>query len=247
MHEEQYHFTLKRFLFIGTAFACLFSCQTFMKDPNVSDEVHHVVVGLFVLSMLLLTVYSVRSVKHAHEIKNRDGYSFHPNDMKFDSLYSLIKISVVCFIAAVLCGLTGIAGGMVLGPLFLSYNMLPTVMSGTNQYITMIARTSVVTHFLHLGLLNVEMSIFFGVIALISAFTGIKAIDIYIKRSGRQSIIALILVGVLISALLSLPLNFMLKHMREHGDPIGIDEIPAESPDIKSSKNPAVLMMLAEI
>jgi uncharacterized membrane protein YfcA len=28
--------------------------------------------------------------------------------------------------------MTGIAGGMVLGPLFLSYNMLPQVMSSTN-------------------------------------------------------------------------------------------------------------------
>jgi len=35
-------------------------------------------------------------------------------------------------IAAILCGLTGIAGGMVLGPLFLTYNMLPSVMSSTN-------------------------------------------------------------------------------------------------------------------
>lgn len=156
-----------------------------MKNPDLSDNMHHLVVGLFVASMFLLTVYSVKSVKYAHEIKNRDGYSFHPNDMKFDSLFSLIKISVVCFIAAVLCGLTGIAGGMVLGPLFLSYNMLPTVMSGTNQYITMIASISVVIQFLNLGMLNVEMSIFFGAIALVSAFTGIKAIDIYVKKSGR--------------------------------------------------------------
>ena len=80
----------------------------------------------------MLTIFSIKSVKRAHEIKNRDGYSFHPNDMKFDSFYSIIRLSFVCFIAAVLCGLTGIGGGMVLGPLFLSYNMLPTVMSGTN-------------------------------------------------------------------------------------------------------------------
>ena len=42
-----------------------------------------------------------------------------------------------------LCGMTGIAGGMVIGPLFLSYKMIPQVMSATNQYITMIASFSV--------------------------------------------------------------------------------------------------------
>ena len=42
-------------------------------------------------------------------------------------------------VAALLCGLTGIAGGIVLGPLFLTYNMRPQIMGGTNQYITMMA------------------------------------------------------------------------------------------------------------
>lgn len=54
-------------------------------------------------------------------------------------------------IAAALCGMTGIAGGMVLGPLFLTYNMLPSIMSGTNQYITMIASISVAVQFAFIG------------------------------------------------------------------------------------------------
>ena len=41
-------------------------------------------------------------------------------------------MSLVCMVAAVLCGCTGIAGGMVLGPLFMSYGMNTQVMSATN-------------------------------------------------------------------------------------------------------------------
>lgn len=55
------------------------------------------------------------------------------------------------------------------------------------------------------------MALYVGVVALISAFTGIKAINIYVKKSGRESVIAFILVGVLIAALISLPLNFIIK------------------------------------
>ena len=55
-----------------------------------------------------------------------------------------MKMGMACMLAAILCGSTGIAGGMVLGPLMLAYNMLPQVMSGTNQYITMIASISTV-------------------------------------------------------------------------------------------------------
>ena len=54
---------------------------------------------------------------------------------------------MACMVAAILCGMTGIAGGMVLGPLFLKYNMLPSVMSSTNQYITMVASVSVAIQF----------------------------------------------------------------------------------------------------
>jgi uncharacterized membrane protein YfcA len=64
--------------------------------------------------------------------------------MRFKTTDKIVKLAIYCMIAAVLCGMTGIAGGMVLGPLFLTYNMVPQVMSGTNQYITMIASIAVV-------------------------------------------------------------------------------------------------------
>ena len=65
-------------------------------------------------------------------IKNRDGYKFDSADYKFESTADVAKLCFFCFIAAGLCGMTGIAGGMVLGPLFLTYNMIPSIMSGTN-------------------------------------------------------------------------------------------------------------------
>jgi len=88
-------------------------------------------------------------------------------------------------IAAVLCGCTGIAGGMVLGPLFLKYNMIPQVMSGTNQYITMIASISVAIQFIYIGAMNFQYAAMFGVITVISAYTGITAVNMYVKRSGK--------------------------------------------------------------
>lgn len=53
-------------------------------------------------------------------------------------------------IAAILSGISGIAGGMIIGPLFLSYNMLPQVMGATNQYITMIASISVTLQYIYI-------------------------------------------------------------------------------------------------
>lgn len=114
-------------------------------------------------------------------------------------------------VAAGLCGLTGIAGGMVLGPLFLTYNMVPQVMSGTNQYITMIASIVVALQFWLLGQLNLAFAILLGAVTLISAYAGITGVNAYVKRTGKQSTILVILTIVLTVALFMMPLDSFLK------------------------------------
>lgn len=123
----------------------------------------------------------------------------------------IIKLSVFCMIAAVLCGFTGIAGGMVLGPLFLSYNMVPQVMAGTNQYITMVASIVTAFQFIYIGDLLWYYSFFFGTMTVFAAFLGLQALNQYIKKSGKQSVIAFVLTFCLAFALISLPLNYVIK------------------------------------
>ena len=84
-------------------------------------------------------------------------------------------------------------------------------MSGTNQYITMIASISVAIQFAWIGDLIYSYAIIFGVITIFAAYIGITSINMYVKKSGRQSIIAFMLVLVLVLALVSLPINAILK------------------------------------
>lgn len=49
-----------------------------------------------------------------------------------------------------------------------------------------------------------------GIIAVVAAFTGIFSINVYVKKSGKQSVIAILLVVVLVMAVLSLPLKFLV-------------------------------------
>jgi uncharacterized membrane protein YfcA len=135
---------------------------------------------------------------------------YDKNDLVFKDRLSIIQMSMACFVAAILCGMTGIAGGMVLGPLFLKYNMLPTVMSATNQYITMIASICVAVQFSMNNQMIWPWALTFGVVALVSAYIGIQGVKKVIERSGKQSIIAVILTVVLVIALLSLPLKAVL-------------------------------------
>ena len=130
--------------------------------------------------------------------------------MRFESTESIINLALTCMIAAIICGSTGIAGGMVLGPLFLKYNMIPQIMSGTNQYITMIASISVASQYIFMEQLNIYFSGLFGLITIFAAYVGIISVNIYIEKSGKQSIIAIILVVVFVLSLVSLPFKFLI-------------------------------------
>ena len=112
-------------------------------------------------------------------------------------------MSFACGFAAVLCGLTGIAGGTVLGPLFLKYNMIPMIMGSTNQYITLISATSVIMQFIIAGTLNWMYAGLSGILTMIAAYIGITQVNAYVQKTGKQSMIAVLLAAVLIFAFLS--------------------------------------------
>lgn len=161
--------------------------------------------------MLSLSKYSVENIRLIHATKDAENYNWHEQDTKFNSTKDIINLSAACAVAAILCGTTGIAGGMVLGPLFLTYNMDAQVMSGTNQFITLIASISVSSQYAYLGLLNPYYSALFGISTVFCALTGIKAVNYYVKKSGKQSVIMILLVIVLVMAVISLPINYILK------------------------------------
>ena len=81
---------------------------------------------------LISTYYNFKNLKHIHLIKRRDNYPFDKNDLTYEDNKSLFKIIIMCHISGVLGGIVGIAGGIILGPLFLSLGMLPIVVASTN-------------------------------------------------------------------------------------------------------------------
>jgi hypothetical protein len=75
--------------------------------------------GIFIIYSIISTIYNSKELKRIHFIKKRDGYQFDKADFKFDDNKILIMTVVYCFVAGTLGGIVGIAGGIILGPLFL--------------------------------------------------------------------------------------------------------------------------------
>ena len=84
-------------------------------------------------------------------------------------------------------------------------------MSGTNQFIGMIAVFATVLLYTYNNSLLFGYSAVYGLIALLGTATGLKAINKYVQRSGKQSIIAFILSIMITNAFVQMPVYYWLK------------------------------------
>ena len=108
-----------------------------------------------------------------HAIKRSENYDFDENDLHFDNQSTITKLIIMCFLAGILSGILGIAGGIIMSPLFLSLGMLPAVTAATNQYIGMISSLSVTLQFLYQGKINNDYFILMAIVILLSAVIGL--------------------------------------------------------------------------
>jgi uncharacterized membrane protein YfcA len=65
-------------------------------------------------------------------LKVDEEYPFDKNDLTYESNQKVFNMVAMCFVSGVLGGIVGIAGGIILAPLFLYMGMLPSVVANTN-------------------------------------------------------------------------------------------------------------------
>lgn len=106
------------------------------------------------------------------------------------------------FIAGVVAGLIGIGGGMVLGPLMLLMGIHPRVSSATTATMIVLTSSSVAVIFVTSGLVPWSYAVFYFCVCFSGAIIGKMKIDGYVKRTGRASLLILILATIIALATL---------------------------------------------
>eukprot|EP00475_Leptophrys_vorax_P025859 TRINITY_DN36193_c0_g4_i1.p1 TRINITY_DN36193_c0_g4~~TRINITY_DN36193_c0_g4_i1.p1 ORF type:complete len:354 (+),score=25.80 TRINITY_DN36193_c0_g4_i1:147-1064(+) len=118
-----------------------------------------------------------------------DALSAFPNN---DLIFALSAL-----VAGWMGGLLGIGGGMVMGPVLLELNVPPQVSSATSSFIVVFSSSLSVLEFHLLGRIPFAPAMFFFLIAMIAAVSGLSLVRAYIVRSGRVSIIIFALATVI--------------------------------------------------
>lgn len=124
------------------------------------------------------------------------GYAFLPGDPVWD-MTALKTYGSFTFLAGIVAGLIGIGGGMVLGPLMLVMGIDPRVSTATTATMIVLTSSSVAVMFVTSGLVPWSYAIFFFTVCFCGAYVGKSKIDGYIKKTGRASLLILILATII--------------------------------------------------
>lgn len=128
--------------------------------------------------------------------KESANYPFQPEDPVWDFAKVRFYASFT-FLAGIVAGLIGIGGGMVLGPLMLVMGIHPRVSTATTATMIVLTSSSAAIIFVSSGLVPWSYAIFFFFVCLCGAYIGKTHIDGYVKKTGKASILILILATII--------------------------------------------------
>jgi uncharacterized membrane protein YfcA len=131
-----------------------------------------------------------------HEARDAAGYPYLETDIMFTK-EQLAKFPVTAVNAGLAAGLLGIGGGMVIGPLFIEIGMQPQVGTSSCAYMILWTAMSGVIQYYLAGKLGLQFVLFFACFGFVSGQLGQKGVNRILKRTGRPSIVVLLLGGII--------------------------------------------------
>ena len=171
-----------------------------------------VMIGIQLLWTLGFGMFFGLKLVRMTEEKQAVRYPFLKHDVVWD-VAKLRFYAFFTFLSGIVAGLIGIGGGMVLGPLMLVMDIHPRVSSATTATMIVMTSSSVAMLFVISGMVPWEYAMAFFINCFAGAYVGTKYIDDYVKRTGRASLLILLLatnIGLALLGILVIALSHSL-------------------------------------
>ena len=173
--------------------------------------------GMLLLQLLLLLVVSAvarSTLMRRHARRLACGYPFLPDDVMWTPRSSIVY-PLACVLAGLCAGLFGIGGGIVKGPLMLEMGMLPQVASATSAFMIFFTAASATLQYALLGALRPAYAVALFLAGLMGTAIGQRIVGVMLRRSGRQSVIILIIGGIIGGSTLIMSITGVLNFQAE--------------------------------
>ncbi len=165
--------------------------------------------ALLVIICILCTFFAGRHVLAEERLKERLGYKFDVEDVRW-TIGNFFYLGFASLFCGALAAALGIGGGVLYNPLLLLLGVNPQVAASSCMYILFYNTLSTVIQLIIVERLPIVWSLWLAIFVIFFSMIGIFVINREVKRSGRQSMIVLILgFFVLVSALVTPLFSFL--------------------------------------
>jgi len=160
--------------------------------------------GLFfaclALTLVLITLVTIKCVLTRPEKSAKPLDWNHPKQ----NVFGAFMYPAIAFGGGLLGGLLGLGGGVIMSPVLLEVGMHSESVQATTAMIVFLSSSLATIQFALLSQIVWHYALWYSAVTILATFLGQYLCDVYVRRTGRYSIITLSIAGVLLFSLVAL-------------------------------------------
>ena len=179
------------------------------------SAIYWILMFSFLAIVLIYDYFIYNHIQTEYSYRKIIGFPYDDRDINWTN-QTIIKLCFIGFLAGFIAGVIGIGGGVVLGPILLDLGVHPIVGTVTTNMLVLITSSSTTFQFILFKMLNIEYGIICIIFSALGSYCGTYLVNTYVKKTGKQSFIVLVLFCVVIISAIVLPLSSLINILEDY-------------------------------
>jgi len=211
LYKDQFLLRWDKLKYILVPFLIMAGLSILRESEIVSkcSSVYWVLMLAFLVIVLFYDYYIINHIETEYSYRKIINFPYDERDIVWTKP-TIIKLAFIGLLAGFIAGVIGIGGGVVLGPILLDLGIHPIVGSVTTNMLVLITSSSTTFQFILFKMLNLQYGIICIIFSALGSYCGTYLVNTYVKKTGKQSFIVLVLFCVVIVSAVVLPLSSLL-------------------------------------
>jgi len=211
LYKDQFLLRWDKLKYILVPFLIMAGLSILRESEIVSkcSSVYWVLMFAFLIIVLFYDYYIINHIETEYSYRKIINFPYDERDIVWTKP-TIIKLAFIGLLAGFIAGVIGIGGGVVLGPILLDLGIHPIVGSVTTNMLVLITSSSTTFQFILFKMLNLQYGIICIIFSALGSYCGTYLVNTYVKKTGKQSFIVLVLFCVVIVSAVVLPLSSLL-------------------------------------
>ena len=225
IYKDQYLLRWDKLKYILFPFLIMAILSILRESEMVSkcSSTYWILVFIFIAIVLLFDYFVFIHIENEYNYRKLINFPYDEKDINW-TRETIIKLCCIGFIAGFIAGTIGIGGGVVLGPILLDLGIHPIVGTVTTNFLVLITSSSTTFQFILFEMLNFQYGFFCIIFSALGSYCGTYLVNSYVKNTGKQSFIVLVLFLVVIISAIVLPLSSLINIINDYKKGIDIFE-----------------------